>query len=92
MSKVTSKPILVEKTQEQADFEFDLNEFEDINAEQTAEVDKDALMAEIRKLFATADKDKKAQVKALLKSSGVAKLDDSLSVSELNTIKGIFET
>lgn len=95
VNNVIPKSTSAKETQKETDFEFDLNEFEDINAEQVTEqpeVDKDALMAEIRKLFTAADKEKKTQVKALLKSSGVAKLDDSLSVSELNTIKGILET
>ena len=48
-------------------------------------------MAEIRAKFKAADADKKAEVKKLLKDSGVAKLDDSLSVQELNTIKLVLD-
>ncbi len=74
-----------------------IDEYEDITAEPDEvtdepvkeEVDKDALMAEIRAKFSKADKETKAKVKQLLKDSGVAKLDDSLSISELNTINTI---
>ena len=74
-----------------------IDEYEDITAEpdevtdepMKEEVDKDALMAEIRAKFSKADKETKAKVKQLLKDSGVAKLDDSLSISELNTINTI---
>jgi hypothetical protein len=74
-----------------------IDEYEDITAEpdevtdepMKEEVDKDALMAEIRAKFSKADKETKVKVKQLLKDSGVAKLDDSLSISELNTINTI---
>lgn len=74
-----------------------IDEYEDITAEPDEvtdepvkeEADKDALMTEIRAKFSKADKETKAKVKQLLKDSGVAKLDDSLSISELNTINTI---
>ena len=74
-----------------------IDEYEDITAEPDEvtdepvkeEVDKDALMAEIRTKFSKADKETKKKVKRLLTDSGVAKLDDSLSISELNTINTI---
>ena len=69
---------------------IDLDDFEDINPETKAdEVDKDALMAEIRAKFKDADKETKTKVRNLLKQSGFTKLDDSLSVSELQTLDNI---
>ena len=69
---------------------IDLDDFEDINPETEAdEVDKDALMAEIRAKFKDADKETKTKVRNLLKESGFTKLDDSLSVSELQTLDSI---
>ena len=69
---------------------IDLDDFEDINPETEAdEVDKDALMVEIRAKFKDADKETKTKVRNLLKESGFTKLDDSLSVSELQTLDSI---
>ena len=65
-----------------------LDDFEDINPK-TEEVDKDALMAKIRAKFKDADKETKTKVRNLLKESGFIKLDDSLSVSELQTLDSI---
>lgn len=79
------KPVQQPESEDEDEVPFEIDD--NIIEEPESEVDKDALMTEIRGLFKEADKDKKAQVKALLKESGVAKLDDSLSVSELNTIK-----
>lgn len=92
----TSKPVSKVKEQPEQETEptlenddvFDVNDYEEIGTEQP-EVDKTALIAEIRAKFKDADKDVKAQIKSLLKESGVAKLDDSLSISELNTINTI---
>ena len=67
---------------------IDLDEFEDINLE--SEVDKDALMAEIREKFLNADKETKTKIKALLKEYGVSKLDDSLTIAELNSLNALF--
>ena len=70
---------------------IDLDDFEDINPETEAdEVDKDALMTEIREKFLNADKETKAKVRALLKEYGVSKLDDSLSIAELNSLNVLF--
>lgn len=95
---VSSATTTINKTVEQPAVES-INEYEDITSdveEETvvseslkSEVDKDALMSEIRAKFARADKETKMKVKQILKDSGVAKLDDSLSVSELNTINTI---
>ena len=89
-SKPVAAPALTPQPTEEEEPPFESEEVfavDDEPAVDEPEVDKSALMAEIRGLFKDADKDKKAQVKALLKESGVAKLDESLSVSELNTIK-----
>lgn len=67
---------------------IELDEFEDINPE--SEVDKDALMAEIREKFLNADKETKTKIKALLKEYGVSKLDDSLTIAELNSLNALF--
>ena len=84
--KVESKPE-PEPTPEKEEV-IDLDDFEDINPE-TEEVDKDALMAKIRAKFKDADKETKTKVRNLLKESGFTKLDDSLSVSELQTLDSI---
>lgn len=69
---------------------IDLDDFEDVNSETAAdEINKDALMAEIRDKFKNANKETKTKVKEALKDSGFAKLDDSLSISELNTLNNI---
>lgn len=91
------QPVKKEEPSLETEEVFDPDEYEDITAEPDEvtdepvkeEVDKDALMAEIRAKFSKADKETKAKVKQLLKDSGVAKLDDSLSISELNTINTI---
>ena len=86
--KAESKPE-PESTPEKEEV-IDLDDFEDINPETKAdEVDKDALMAEIRAKFKDADKETKTKVRNLLKESGFTKLDDSLSVSELQTLDSI---
>lgn len=73
---------------------IDIDEFDDIEDDKSEDsgVDKEALMSEIRALFSKADKETKVKVKALLKESGVGKLDDSLSIPELNTLKAILIT
>lgn len=74
---------------------IDIDEFESIDDDGQNEeegADKEALMAEIRAMFAKSSKETKVKVKALLKESGVGKLDDSLSISELNTLKAILIT
>ena len=69
---------------------IDLDDFEDITPETEAnEVDKDALIAEIRAKFKEASKETKAKVKESLKNSGFTKLDESLSVTDLNTLNDI---
>lgn len=73
---------------ENEDSDIDLDIFEDeVTEEET--VNKEELMAEIRGLFSKADKDTKTRVKNELKSFGASKLDDSLTVEQLNTIKSI---
>lgn len=52
-------------------------------------VDIDALFAEIRGLFHSADAGKKATVKAILTEKGSGKLDSSLSVDVLTELKNI---
>lgn len=93
----STKPTVDNKPVEQPVIES-IDEYEDITSDieevvadepVNSEIDKDALMTEIRAKFAKADKETKAKVKQLLKDSGVAKLDDSLSMSELNTINTI---
>lgn len=95
-SKTLTIPTPAQKEEEppfESEEVFAADDFEDITAEEAEpEVDKTALMTEIRGLFKDADKDKKAQVKEVLKRNGVAKLDESLSVSELNTIKALLNS
>lgn len=75
---------------ENEDSDIDLDIFEDeVTEEET--VNKEELMAEIRGLFSKADKDTKTRVKNELKSFGASKLDDSLTVEQLNTIKSILD-
>lgn len=70
--------------------EIDIDIFEDeVTEEET--VNKEELMTEIRSLFSKADKDTKTRVKNELKSFGASKLDDSLTVEQLNTIKSILD-
>lgn len=73
---------------EDEDSNIDLDIFEDEATEEET-VNKEELMAEIRGLFSKADKDTKTRVKNELKSFGASKLDDSLTVEQLNTIKSI---
>lgn len=70
--------------------EIDLDIFEDEATEEET-VNKEELMTEIRGLFSKADKDTKTRVKNELKSFGASKLDDSLTVEQLNTIKSILD-
>ena len=70
--------------------EIDLDIFEDEATEEET-VNKEELMTEIRSLFSKADKDTKTRVKNELKSFGASKLDDSLTVEQLNTIKSILD-
>ena len=72
---------------------IDLDDFEDINGEEvveTQQIDKEALMQEIRSLYDKADATTKTKVRNCLKKYGVKKLDDSLSIAELNTLKELF--
>lgn len=91
----TSSPVKEEKADDEVPFDEDLAEqIESENdAEETAsnEIDKSALMDDIRAKFKTADKEIKAQVKAILTEKGSGKLDDSLSVDVLNDIKDILD-
>lgn len=75
---------------EDEDSDIDLDIFEDEATEEEI-VNKEELMAEIRGLFSKADKDTKTRVKNELKSFGASKLDDSLTVEQLNTIKSILD-
>ena len=75
---------------EDEDSNIDLDIFEDEATEEET-VNKEELMAEIRGLFSKADKDTKARVKNELKSFGASKLDDSLTVEQLNAIKSILD-
>lgn len=75
---------------ENEDSDIDLDIFEDEVTEEEI-VNKEELMAEIRGLFSKADKDTKTRVKNELKSFGASKLDDSLTVEQLNTIKSILD-
>lgn len=75
---------------EDEDSNIDLDIFEDEATEEET-VNKEELMAEIRGLFSKADKDTKTRVKNELKSFGASKLDDSLTVEQLNTIKSILD-
>lgn len=75
---------------ENEDSDIDLDIFEDEATEEET-VNKEELMAEIRGLFSKADKDTKTRVKNELKSFGASKLDDSLTVEQLNTIKSILD-
>ena len=75
---------------ENEDSDIDLDIFEDEATEEET-VNKEELMAEIRSLFSKADKDTKTRVKNELKSFGASKLDDSLTVEQLNTIKSILD-
>lgn len=73
---------------EDEDSDIDLDIFEGEVTEEES-VNKEELMAEIRSLFLKADKDTKTRVKNELKSFGASKLDDSLTIEQLNTIKSI---
>lgn len=53
-------------------------------------IDKDALIADIREKFKTADKGLKAAVKKVLTEQGSGKLDDSLPIEILLEIQGMF--
>lgn len=75
---------------ENEDSDIDLDIFEDEMTEEET-VNKEELMAEIRGLFSKVDKDTKTRVKNELKSFGASKLDDSLTVEQLNTIKSILD-
>lgn len=55
------------------------------------EVDKSALMDDIRSKFKSASADVKKQVKAILTEKGSGKLDDSLSIDILNEISDILD-
>lgn len=55
------------------------------------EVDKSALMDDIRSKFKSASADVKKQVKAILTEKGSGKLDDSLSIDVLNEISNILD-
>lgn len=55
------------------------------------EVDKSALMDDIRSKFKSASADLKKQVKAILTEKGSGKLDDSLSIDVLNEISNILD-
>lgn len=91
----TPTPVKEEKADDEVPFDEDLAEqIESENdAEETAsnEIDKSALMDDIRAKFKTADKEIKAQVKAILTEKGSGKLDDSLSIDVLNDIKDILD-
>jgi len=64
----------------------------DILAEEEMDFDeKDALMAELRASFKSADKEQKAKVKEQLSEYGLTKLDDTLTIEQLNEIKLILE-
>ena len=91
----TSSSVKEEKADDEVPFDEDLAEqIESENdAEETVsnEINKSALMDDIRAKFKTADKEIKAQVKAILTEKGSGKLDDSLSVDVLNDIKDILD-
>lgn len=55
------------------------------------EVDKSALMDDIRSKFKSASADVKKQVKTILTEKGSGKLDDSLSIDVLNEISNILD-
>lgn len=57
----------------------------------TSNIDKSALMDDIRARFKSAGKETKAQVKAILIEKGSGKLDDSLSIDVLNEISAILD-
>ena len=64
----------------------------DILAEEEMDFDeKDALMAELRASFKSANKEQKAKVKEQLSEYGLTKLDDTLTIEQLNEIKLILE-
>ena len=71
--------------------EVNIDIFDEDETEEVEPVNKDELMSEIRKLFKTANNDSKTRVKNELKSFGASKLDDSLSIEQLNTIKAILD-
>lgn len=91
----TSSSVKEEKTDDEVPFDEDLTE--QIESENDAEeivsneIDKSALMDDIRAKFKTTDKEIKAQVKAILTEKGSGKLDDSLSIDVLNDIKDILD-
>lgn len=75
----------VEETVEDDDeVPFDIDE-----EEQEPEIDLEALCADIRKAFKTADATTKADVKAILSANGKAKLDVSLGADVLMEIKNM---
>lgn len=93
-AKTTPTKPVKEEVVESDDVPFDEDEPEtDNNVVETSEetIDKSALMDDIRARFKTADKDTKAQVKAILTEKGSGKLDESLSIETLNEISAILD-
>lgn len=86
----TERTKSIELNNEETDIDLDLDIFENEVTEEES-VNKEELMAEIRSLFSKAEKDTKTRVKNELKSFGASKLDDSLTIEQLNTIKSILD-
>ena len=61
----------------------------DLDEEKEQEIDLEAMCADIRKAFKTADDGTKAQIKAILKANGKTKLDVSLGADVLTEIKNM---
>lgn len=91
----TPTPVKEEKVVEEVPFDEDLAEQieSESEAEEIAsnEIDKSALMDDIRARFKTADKDTKTQVKAILTEKGSGKLDESLSLETLEEISALLD-
>lgn len=81
----TVKPETITEEEQPSDEEIGNEDIEDEN------VDKSALMDDIRTKFKDAESDVKKKIKAILKEKGSGKLDDSLSIDVLNEISAILD-